>query len=145
MAFDFKKEFKEFYMPKNKPEIVNVPKANYIAVRGKGNPNEEGGAYQHAISILYAVAYTLKMSYKTDYKIEGFFEYVVPPLEGFWWQDDAGIDLIDFYVLPHYLTAPFKKVTEKIMTEFSDLNLCPINNHQGIVIDGEGSKVICKD
>ena len=145
MAFDFKKEFKEFYMPKNKPEIVNVPKANYIAVRGKGNPNEEGGAYQHAISILYAVAYTLKMSYKTDYKIEGFFEYVVPPLEGFWWQDDAGIDLIDFYVLPHYLTAPFKKVTEKIMTEFSDLNLCPINNRQGIVIDGEDSKVICKD
>ena len=145
MAFDFKKEFKEFFMPKNKPEIVNVPKANYIAVRGKGNPNEEGGVYQHAISILYAVAYTLKMSYKTDYKIEGFFEYVVPPLEGFWWQDDAGIDLIDFYVLPHYLTAPFKKVTEKIMTEFSDLNLCPINNRQGIVIDGEDSKVICKD
>ena len=93
MAFDFKKEFKEFYMPKNKPEIVNVPKANYIAVRGKGNPNEEGGAYQQAISILYAVAYTLKMSYKTDYKIEGFFEYVVPPLEGFWWQDDVeGVD-----------------------------------------------------
>ena len=72
MAFDFKKEDKEFYMPKNKPEIVNVPKANYIAVRGKGNPNEEGGAYQQAISVLYAVAYTLKMSYKTDYKIEGF-------------------------------------------------------------------------
>ena len=72
MAFDFKKEYKEFYMPKNKPEIVNVPKANYIAVRGKGNPNEEGGAYQQAISVLYAVAYTLKMSYKTDYKIEGF-------------------------------------------------------------------------
>ena len=74
VAFDFKKEYKEFYMPKNKPEIVNVPKANYIAVRGKGNPNEEGGAYQQAISVLYAVAYTLKMSYKTDYKIEGFFE-----------------------------------------------------------------------
>ena len=85
MAFDFKKEYKEFYMPKNKPEIVNVPKAHYIAVRGKGNPNEEGGAYQQAISVLYAIAYTLKMSYKTDYKIEGFFEYVVPPLEGFWW------------------------------------------------------------
>ena len=83
MAFDFKKEYKEFYMPKNKPEIVNVPKANYIAVRGKGNPNEEGGAYQQAISVLYAVAYTLKMSYKTDYKIEGFFEYVVPPLKAF--------------------------------------------------------------
>ena len=93
MAFDFKKEYKEFYMPKNKPEIVNVPKANYIAVRGKGNPNEEGGAYQQAISVLYAVAYTLKMSYKTDYRIEGFFEYVVPPLEGFWWQDDIeGVD-----------------------------------------------------
>ena len=85
--FDFKKEYKEFYMPKNKPEIVNIPKANYIAVRGKGDPNEEGGAYQQAISILYAVAYTLKMSYKTDHKIKGFYEYVVPPLEGFWWQD----------------------------------------------------------
>ena len=93
MAFDFKKEYKEFYMPKNKPEIVNVPKANYIAVRGKGNPNEEGGAYQQAISVLYAVAYTLKMSYKTDYKIEGFFEYVVPPLEGFWWQDSPSGDI----------------------------------------------------
>ena len=88
MAFDFKKEYKEFYMPKNKPEIVNVPKANYIAVRGKGNPNTSDGEYQQAIGVLYAVAYTLKMSYKTDYKIEGFFEYVVPPLEGFWWQGD---------------------------------------------------------
>ena len=94
MAFDFKKEYKEFYMPKDKPEIVNVPKANYIAVRGKGDPNEEGGAYQQAIGVLYAVAYTLKMSYKTDYKIEGFFEYVVPPLEGFWWQE--GIDGADY-------------------------------------------------
>ena len=72
---------------------MNVPKANYIAVRGKGDPNEEGGAYQQAIGVLYAVAYTLKMSYKTDYKIKGFFEYVVPPLEGFWWQDDIeGVD-----------------------------------------------------
>lgn len=83
MAFDYKKEYKELYMPKNKPEILTVPKMNYIAVRGKGNPNEEGGAYQNAISVLYAVAYTLKMSYKTDYKIEGFFEYVVPPLKDF--------------------------------------------------------------
>ncbi len=89
MAFDFKREYKEFYMPTSKPEIVNVPKANYIAVRGKGDPNEEGGAYQQAIRVLYAVAYTLKMSCKTDYKIEGFFEYVVPPLEGFWWQENA--------------------------------------------------------
>jgi hypothetical protein len=88
MAFDFKKEYKEFYMPKNKPEIVKIPPMNYVAVRGKGNPNVECGDYQQAISILYAVAYTLKMSYRTDYKIEGFFEYVVPPLEGFWWQGE---------------------------------------------------------
>ena len=94
MAFDFKKEYKEFYIPKNKPEIVNVPKANYIAVRGKGNPNEEGGAYQSAVGVLYSIAYTLKMSYKTDHKIEGFFEYVVPPLEGFWWQE--GIEGCDY-------------------------------------------------
>lgn len=94
MAFDFKKEYKEYYMPKNKPEIVIVPKANYIAVRGKGDPNEEGGAYKKAIGVLYAVAYTLKMSYKTDYRIEGFYEYVVPPLEGFWWQE--GIEGIDY-------------------------------------------------
>ena len=94
MAFDFKKEYKEFYLPKNKPEIVTVPKGNYIAVRGKGDPNEEGGAYQQAVGVLYAVAYTLRMSYKTDYKIEGFFEYVVPPLEGFWWQD--GIKGVDY-------------------------------------------------
>lgn len=94
MAFDFKKEYKEFYMPKSTPQIVTVPKANYIAVRGKGDPNEEGGAYQAAISVLYAVAYTIKMSYKGDHKIEGFFEYVVPPLEGFWWQD--GVDGVDY-------------------------------------------------
>ena len=93
MAFDFKKEYKGFYLPKNKPQIVTIPRANYIAVRGKGDPNEEGGEYKAAIGVLYAVAYTLKMSYKTEYKIEGFFEYVVPPLEGFWWQDDVdGID-----------------------------------------------------
>ena len=91
--FDFKKEYKEFYMPKNKPEIVTVPKADYIAVRGKGDPNEEDGEYKKAIGILYSVAYTLKMSYKTDYKINGFFQYVVPPLEGFWWMDgEEGFD-----------------------------------------------------
>lgn len=96
MAFDYKKEYKEFYMPKNQPEIVDVPRANYVAVRGHGDPNEEGGAYQNAISILYAVAYTLKMSYKSDYHIEGVFEYVVPPLEGFWWQDNVtGVDYSD--------------------------------------------------
>ena len=96
MAFDFKKEYKEFYMPKSKPEIVNVPKANYIAIRGEGNPNDEGGEYQKAIEVLYAVAYTLKMSYKTDHRIEGFFDYVVPPLEGFWWQKGiVGVDYND--------------------------------------------------
>ena len=94
MAFDFKKEYKEFYMPKTKPEIVSVPKANYLAVRGHGDPNEEGGDYQKAVGLLYAVAYTLKMSNKTDYRIEGFFDYVVPPLEGFWWQE--GIDGVDY-------------------------------------------------
>ena len=94
MAFDFKKEYKEFYMPKNKPQIVAIPKANYIAVRGKGNPNEEGEEYKTAIGVLYAVAYTLKMSYKTDYKIDGFFEYVVLPLEGFWWQDN--VESVDY-------------------------------------------------
>lgn len=96
MAFDFKKEYKEYYMPKNTPRIVEVPQANYIAVRGKGDPNEENGVYQQAIGVLYAVAYILKMSYKTDYKIDGFFEYVVPPLEGFWWQDNVdGADYTD--------------------------------------------------
>ncbi len=94
MAFDFRKEYKEFYLPKNKPEIVTVPPANYIAMRGTGDPNEAGGAYQQAIAVLYAVAYTLKMSYKTDYRIAGFFEYVVPPLEGFWRQ--AGREGIDY-------------------------------------------------
>ena len=94
MAFDFKKEYKEYYLPPQKPEIVTVPKANYIAVRGKGDPNEEGGAYKQAIGILYAVAYTLKMSYKTDHRIKGFYDYVVPPLEGFWWQE--GIEGVDY-------------------------------------------------
>ena len=113
MAFDFRKEYKEFYMPKGKPEIVTVPKANYIAVRGKGDPNEEGGAYKQAIGVLYAVAYTLKMSYKTDYRIEGFFDYVVPPLEGFWWQegmdgadytDKASFNWISVIRLPGFIT-----------------------------------------
>ena len=94
MAFDFKKEYKEFYMPKNKPEIVLVPKANYIAVRGKGNPNEEDGEYKKAVGVLYAVAYTLKMSARAGYEMEGFFDYVVPPLEGFWWQD--GVEGVDY-------------------------------------------------
>ena len=94
MPFDFKKEYKEFYMPKGKPEIVTVPAMNYIAVRGSGNPNEEGGDYKKSIELLYGIAYTIKMSKKGDHKIEGYFDYVVPPLEGFWWQD--GVDGIDY-------------------------------------------------
>lgn len=94
MAFDFKKEYKEFYLPPERPEIVTVPRANYIAVRGSGDPNAPDGEYQRAIGVLYAVAYTLKMSYKTDHRIDGFFEYVVPPLEGFWWQE--GVEGMDY-------------------------------------------------
>ena len=93
MAFDYKKEYKEFYMPKNKPSIVEIPKMNYIAVRGKGNPNNEEGEYKKTIGLLYGIAFTIKMSYKGTHKIDGYFEYVVPPLEGFWWQDGrVGID-----------------------------------------------------
>ena len=92
MAFDFKKEFKEFYLPAATATIVTVPVMNYLAVRGKGDPNEEDGAYKHALELLYGIAYTLKMSYKNDYRIEGFFEYVVPPLEGLWWAENGEID-----------------------------------------------------
>lgn len=96
MAFDFKKEYNAFYNPKNKPEILTVPPMNYIAVRGKGDPNEAGGAYQQAISVLYAMAYTIKMSKKGDHRIEGYYDFVVPPLEGFWWQEKVeGIDYSD--------------------------------------------------
>jgi len=87
MAFDYKKQYKEFYLPKNKPSIVEIPKMNYIAVAGKGNPNDKNGEYQKSIELLYPIAYTIKMSYKGSYKIDGYFEYVVPPLEGFWWID----------------------------------------------------------
>lgn len=90
IAFDCKKACKELYLPKDKPEIVVVPSMNYVAVRGRGNPNEQDGAYQEAIHILYAVSYTIRMSHKGPRKIEGFFEYVIPPLESFWWQEGAG-------------------------------------------------------
>lgn len=94
MAFDFKKEYKEFYLPPKKPGIVTVPSMNYIAVRGKGNPNEENGEYQTGIGLLYGIAYTIKMSEKGDHKLKGYFQYVVPPLEGFWWQE--GIEGVDY-------------------------------------------------
>lgn len=93
MSFDYKKEYKEFYMPKNKPGIVEIPSMNYIAVRGKGNPNEEESDYKKSIGLLYGIAFTIKMSKKGNHQIEGYFDYVVPPLEGFWWQENtADID-----------------------------------------------------
>lgn len=90
MAFDYKKEFKEFYLPPKEPQIVTVPKMQFVAVRGKGNPNDEVGEYKAALAVLYAVSYTLKMSKMGDHRIEGYFSYVVPPLEGFWWQVKNG-------------------------------------------------------
>lgn len=94
MAFDFKKEYREFYMPKNTPSIVTVPKMSFVAVRGNGDPNDEDGEYKKAIGLLYGIAFTIKMSKKGSHQMDGFFDYVVPPLEGFWWQD--GIDGIDY-------------------------------------------------
>ena len=135
MAFDYKKEYKEFYMPKNKPSIVDVPKMNYIAVRGKGNPNDEDGEYKQAIGLLYGIAYTIKMSKKTEHQINGFFDYVVPPLEGFWWQEGInGIDYshkedfcwISLIRLPDFVTkADFdwavEEATRKKKTDFSNV------------------------
>jgi len=94
MAFDYKKEYKEFYMPKNKPTLVNVPEMKYIAVYGKGDPNIDGGDYKKSIELLYGIAYTIKMSKKTDHNIEGYFDFVVPPLEGFW--QIEGLDGMDY-------------------------------------------------
>ncbi|MGN0982921.1 MAG: GyrI-like domain-containing protein [Candidatus Limivicinus sp.] len=94
MAFDYKKEYKEFYMPRKKPEIVTVPPMNYIAVRGVGDPNQEDGDYKKSIGLLYAIAFTIKMSKRSGHQIEGYFDYVVPPLEGFWWQE--GVEGFDY-------------------------------------------------
>ena len=140
MPFDFKKEYKEFYMPKGKPEIVTVPKMNYIAVRGKGNPNEENGEYKKSIELLYGIAYTIKMSKKGDHKIEGYFDYVVPPLEGFWWQENVdGIDYnhkenfqwISIIRLPDFVTkADFdwaiEEATRKKKIDFSKVEFLEI-------------------
>ena len=93
MAFDYKKEYREFYMPKRTPEIVEIPEMNFAAVRGSGDPNEADGEYKAAIGLLYAVAFTIKMSKKGDHRIDGYFDYVVPPLEGFWWlKGICGVD-----------------------------------------------------
>ncbi|MCD8116312.1 MAG: GyrI-like domain-containing protein [Oscillospiraceae bacterium] len=139
MAFDYKKEYKEFYMPKNKPGIITVPGMNYIAVRGMGDPNEEGGTYKQSISLLYGIAFTIKMSKKGTHRIEGYFDYVVPPLEGFWWQEGTeGIDYthkesfqwISVIRLPDFVTkADFdwavREATEKKKTDFSQVELLP--------------------
>lgn len=142
MAFDYKKEYKEFYMPKDKPGIVEIPKMNYITVRGKGNPNDEDGEYKGSIGLLYAIAFTIKMSYKGDHKIAGYFEYVVPPLEGFWWQDDnkANIDytrkdkfrFISAIRLPDFVTkADFDwaiaEATKKKKQDFSKVEFLAYN------------------
>ena len=133
MAFDFKKEYKEFYMPKNKPGIVTVPSMNYIAVRGQGDPNQEDGEYKQSIGLLYGIAFTIKMSKMGDRRIDGYFDYVVPPLEGFWWQDGIqGIDYvhkdafqwISVIRLPDFVTADVfawavEEATRKKKTDFS--------------------------
>ena len=91
MPFDYKKEYKEFYLPPAKPQLVHIPKMQYVAVRGKGNPNDEAGEYKNALALLYAISYTIKMSKMGDRRIDGYFDYVVPPLEGFWWQEKDGL------------------------------------------------------
>ena len=133
MAFDFKKEYKEFYLPDKKPSVVLVPKMNYLAVRGQGDPNQKDGEYKQAIGLLYGIAFTIKMSKKGDHQIDGYFDYVVPPLEGFWWQPGVtGIDYahkedfrwISVIRLPDFVTkADFNwavdEATKKKKTDFS--------------------------
>ena len=133
MAFDYKREYKEFYMPKSKPSIVEVPTMNFIAVRGKGDPNVEGGEYKQVIGLLYSIAFTIKMSKMGSHKIDGYFDYVVPPLEGFWWQDGVkGIDYthkekfqwISLIRLPDFVTKEdfdwaISEATAKKKTDFS--------------------------
>ena len=144
MAFDYKKEYKEIYMPKNKPSIIEIPKMNYIAVRGTGNPNEENGDYQNTIGLLYGVAYTIKMSYKGTHKIDGFFEYVVPPLEGsIDYNNKSAMHFISIIRLPDFVTkADFdwaiEEATKKKKMDFSrvefltyDEGLCVQCMHNG--------------
>lgn len=146
MSFDYKKEYKEFYMPKNKPGIVEVPVMNYIAVQGKGDPNVEGGAYKESIGLLYAIAFTIKMSKKGSHNIEGYFDYVVPPLEGFWQQENADgtisgeidysrkedFQFISVIRLPDFVTKEdfdwaVKEAAEKKKTDFSKVEYLTYN------------------
>ncbi|MBQ6426861.1 MAG: GyrI-like domain-containing protein [Clostridia bacterium] len=139
MAFDFKKEYREFYLPDSMPGIVSVPRMNYLAVRGQGDPNQDDGEYKEAIGLLYGIAYTIKMSKKGDHRIEGYFDYVVPPLEGFWWQDGVkGVDYarksdfrwISVIRLPDFVTeADFswalKEAAGKKKTDYSKVEFFP--------------------
>lgn len=133
MAFDYKKEYKEFYLPPKKPQIIKIPPMNFIGVRGTGDPNEENGAYKESIGVLYSIAYTIKMSKMSGERIEGYFDYVVPPLEGFWWQDGIkGVDYshketfqwVSLIRLPEFVTAEIfnravKQASEKKQADFS--------------------------
>lgn len=160
MAFDYKKEYKEFYLPKNKPEMIEVPAMNFVAVRGKGNPNEEDGAYKKAMNLLYGIAFTIKMSYKGKHKIDGYFEYVVPPLEGLWWMEGVrGMDCgrkeefcwISMIRLPEFVTkADFdwavREAAEKKKMDFSKVEfftyeegLCVQCMHLGAFDDEPGT------
>lgn len=135
MPFDYKKEYKEFYMPPKTPTIVTVPKSDYLAVRGKGDPNDPNGEYKTSIGLLYAIAFTIKMSYKGDRKIDGYFDYVVPPLEGLWWQNGSdtidyankdGFNFMSLIRLPEFVTeADFRwavqQATKKKNTDFSKI------------------------
>jgi len=142
MAFDFKKEYKEFYLPPRTPGIVEVPPMNFLAVRGKGDPNAEDGEYSRALELLYGMAYTIKMSYKGSHKMDGFFEYVVPPLEGFWWQDDIyarkeDFNWISLIRLPNFVKrADFdwamQEATRKKKLDFSDVEF--LTYHEGLSV-----------
>lgn len=160
MAFDFKKEYKEFYLPKSRPSIVTVPAMNFVAVRGQGDPNVEDGEYRRAINLLYGIAFTIKMSKKGSHRIDGYFDYVVPPLEGFWWQDGVtGVDYahkesfkwISAIRLPDFVTKAdldwaIEEATRKKKTDFSkvefltyDEGLCVQCMHVGPYDDEPGT------
>ena len=133
MAFDYKKAYKEFYLPPSEPQIIAVPPMNFLTVRGQGDPNQEGGAYKQALELLYAVAYTIKMSKTGKYQPEGYFDYVVPPLEGLWWQEGIhgvgyahkeDFQWISLIRLPEFVTKEvfdwaIREATEKKQQDFS--------------------------
>lgn len=165
MAFDYKKEYREFYLPKRKPEIITVPPMNFLAVRGKGDPNEEGGAYKQSIGLLYGIAFTIKMSKLTDHRMEGYFDFVVPPLEGLWWQRGVkGVDYsrkedfewISMIRLPEFVTEEEfgwakEEAAAKKKTDFSEVKFFPYDEglcvqcmHLG-AYDDEPKTISCMD